>query len=302
MRWSPTLTSRWSVPFGLVLLLACSLWVSSAQAAGPQRLPLGGTAVVKAVMSGDTVILSDGRVLRLSGIQAPRIVQSRARPHAWPLAADAKAALERLVMGRSVTLYVAGPRQDRHDRLLAQLVRDDGLWLQGEMLSLGWARVMVAPDLRELGTEMYAMEQTAREARRGIWDNRFYAVRDSNALGPHDLDSFQVVEGRVVSVSLSKGQIYLNFGANWRTDFSVRVLRRSVKSFRQLYGDPRQLQGRVLRVRGWVFRHGGSEIEISMPEQVERGAEAIAPTSSEPEPDPSSLSPSSLPSPLSPPP
>ena len=282
MRWRLTLTSRKGVPFGLVLLLVCALWAGSAQAAGPQRLPLGGTAVVKAVMSGDTVILSDGRVLRLSGIQAPRIVQSRARPHAWPLAADAKAALERLVMGRSVTLYVAGPRQDRHDHLLAQLVRDDGLWLQGEMLSLGWARVMVAPDLRELSAEMYAREQAAREARRGIWDNRFYAVRDSTALGPHDLDSFQVVEGRVVSVSISKGQIYLNFGANWRTDFSVRVLRRSVKPFRQLDGDPRQLQGRVLRVRGWLFRHGGSEIEVAMPEQVERVTEAVAPTTRSP--------------------
>ncbi len=253
----------------VAVLLVVTLAAGEALAGTPQQLPSGGTALVKAVMSGDTVILGDGRVLRLSGIQAPRIVQSRARPHAWPLASDAKAALERLVLGRTVTLYVAGARQDRHDHLLGQLVRDDGLWLQGEMLSLGWARVTAAPDLRELGVEMYALEQAARDARRGIWDNRFYAIRESGSLGGHDLDSFQVVEGRVASVTLGKGQLYLNFGPNWHTDFSVRVPRRSLKPFRQLHGDPRQFQGQRVRVRGWVFRHGGPEIEVTIPEQLE---------------------------------
>jgi endonuclease YncB( thermonuclease family) len=237
--------------------------------AGPaQQLPAAGTAVVKAVMSGDTVILGDGRTLRLSGIQAPRIVQSRARAHTWPLAAEARAALSQLVLGRTVTLYIAGARQDRHDRLLAQLVRDDGLWLQGELLSRGWARAYVSPDLRDFGAEMYALEQAAREAHRGIWDNRFYAVRDPNTLN-HDFDSFQLVEGQVLSVSFGKGQLYLNFGPNWRTDFSVRVPRRSLKPFRQLHGDPHQLQGQRVRVRGWLYRHSGPEIEITVPEQLE---------------------------------
>ena len=253
------------------LLLVCLLPLLAAcpALAGPaEHLPASGTAVVKAVMSGDTVILGDGRVLRLSGIQAPRIVQSRARAHTWPLAAEARAALAQLVQGRTVTLYVPGARQDRHDRLLAQLVRDDGLWLQGEMLGRGWVRAYAAPDLKDLGAEMYGLEQAARAARRGIWDNRFYAIRDQNGLG-HDLDSFQLVEGRVLSVSFGKGQIYLNFGQNWRTDFSVRVPRHGVRSFRQVHGDPHLLQGRLVRVRGWLYRHSGPEIEIAFPEQVE---------------------------------
>ncbi len=262
--------------FLLVAASATATATAPAFAGSPQQLPTGGTAVVKAVMSGDTVIIGDGRVLRLSGILAPRLVQSRARPHAWPLATEAKTALERLVLGRTVTLYVAGARQDRHERWLAQLVRDDGLWVQGELLSQGWARVTVAPDLRTLGPEMYALEQAAREAHRGLWDNQIYAVRDPNGLA-HDTDSFQVVEGRVVSVSFGKGQFYLNFGPNWRTDFSVRVPRRSVKPFRQLHGDPHQLQGQRVRVRGWLFRRGGPEIEITIPEQLEVVTAAVPP-------------------------
>ena len=250
------------------LLILLLLSPAAAGATGPEALPTGGTATVREVVSGDTLVLSDGRTVRLAGIQAPKVNAGRTRPFKWPLAEEAKAALTELVRGHALTLHFSGLRQDRHDRLPAQLIRDDGLWLQGELLRLGWARVYASADLAVLGAELYAGESAARAARLGIWGQPFYAVRTPEGLG-HDYDSFQIVEGRVLAATLTKGQIYLNFGPDWHTDFTIRVPRRAVRAFRHLHGEPALLQGRMIRVRGWVYRHNGPEIELVHPEQLE---------------------------------
>jgi len=254
-----------------LLLLALLLLApaAAARAAEPQALPAVGSGVVKEVVSGDMLVLADGRIVKLAGIQAPKINAGRSRPFRWPLADEAKKALETLALGRTVTLHVGGVRQDRHDRIPAQVIRDDGLWLQGELLGLGWARVYASADLAALGEALYARESAARAARLGIWSQPFFAVRDPEGLG-HDYDTFQVIEGRVLAAAAAKGQIFLNFGPDWRTDFTIRVPRRAVRTFRQLHGDPAQLQGRSIRVRGWVYRHNGPEIELVHPEQLER--------------------------------
>ncbi|MEI6985147.1 MAG: thermonuclease family protein [Rhodospirillaceae bacterium] len=231
-------------------------------------LTASGEAVVKSVISGDLLELADGRIVRLAGIQAPKIASSHGRGRKGPLAEEVRAVLERLALGQPVTLFLGAVHQDRHDRLLAQLVRDDGLWLQGEMLSQGWARVHVLADSHALVAKLLAAEAPAREARLGIWGNPAYAIRTPNTLG-HDADTFQVVEGLILNATLIKGQLYLNFGPDWRTDFTVRVPRRTMKSFRQIYDHPQQLQGRMIRVRGWVYRHNGPEIEITAPDQLE---------------------------------
>ena len=250
----------------LVLLLLLPV---AARGAGPEALPAGGSGVVREVISGDTLVLKDGRTVKLAAIQAPKVNAGRTRPFRWPLADEAKAALAGLALGRTVTLHFAGARQDRHDRAPAQLVRDDGVWLQGEMLSEGWARVYASPDLAVLGSELYARESAARGARLGIWAHPFFAVRSPDGLG-RDYDTFQIVEGRILAASQVRGQIYLNFGPDWRTDFTIRVPRRATRAFRQLHGTPAQLQGQVIRVRGWIYRHNGPEIELLHPEQLER--------------------------------
>ena len=252
-----------------LLVLALLLTAPPARAAGPEALPAAGAALVKEVVSGDTLVLADGRTVKLAGIQAPKINAGRSRPFKWPLAEEARKALEALAMARAVTLHFGGIRQDRHDRIPAQLVRDDGLWLQGELLSQGLARVYPSGDLGVLGEELYAREGAARAARLGIWSQPFFAVRGPEGLG-HEYDSFQLVEGRILAATLAKGQIFLNFGPDWRTDFTIRVPRRAVRAFRQLHGEPAQLQGRLIRVRGWVYRHNGPEIELVHPEQLER--------------------------------
>jgi micrococcal nuclease len=80
--------------------------------------------------------------------------------------------------------------------------------------------------------------------------------------------SFQIVRGRVVRVAPTERYIYLNFGADWRSDFTVRVARSSERSFGEAGIELEELAGREVEVRGYVLEAGGPLIELSHPEQI----------------------------------
>ncbi|MBK3733637.1 thermonuclease family protein [Azospirillum brasilense] len=243
---------------------------------------------VAAVTDGATLLLEDGRSLRLAGIEPaapPAPPPTGAEPgRGWPLAEAARLALAELAVGQSLTVR-GEARTDRHGRVLAQVMRGDGLWLQGELLARGLARVHTRPDARALAREMLAAEAAARDAGRGIWRTRAYAVRpaDPDALR-RDRDSFQIVEGRVLRVSKAGGDAYLDFGEDWRTDVTVHIGRAALREFVTAGIDPLSYEGRTVRVRGWVGLRAGPLIEATHPEQIERLDGAASPLRATPHP------------------
>ena len=107
------------------------------------------------VVDGDTVVLDDGREVRLVGTQAPKLPLGRTNFPTWPLAEEAKRALEELVLGQEVALGYGGREMDRHGRVLAHLfLSDDETWIQGAMLASGMARVYTFPDNRSMIDEI----------------------------------------------------------------------------------------------------------------------------------------------------
>ena len=130
------------------------------------------------------------------------------------------------------------------------------------------ARVRTQPDNRVLAAEMLAVEGEARDAGRGLWRDPFYAVRSPEEVARH-IDSVQVVEGRVANTARVKSRVYLNFGADWRTDFTVTFSTRLLRKFDEAGLDPLALKDRVIRVRGWIDDYNGPMIEITHPEQIE---------------------------------
>ncbi len=237
--------------------------------AGPSFAASGeeGAVGVREAVDGDTVILADGRQVRLVGIQAPKLALGRKNFKDWPLAEDSKRAVAALSVGQRVTLRPGRTPMDRHGRVLAHLHRADGAWVQGEMLRLGLARVYTFPDNRDLAAEMYALEGEARAARRGIWAHPFYAVRGPDDL-KNEIGAFQIVAGRVVEATRIKGAVYLNFGPDWRTDFTLRLDGSALKMFRAQGIDPLAFKGQVVEARGWLRFRDGPMIEISHPEQL----------------------------------
>ena len=242
---------------------------------GPARaaLDLSERARVVEVIDGDTLLLDDGRPVRLVGIQSPKLPLGRAGFEAWPLAEEAKAALAALTLGRDVALGYGGRRNDRHGRELAHLyllegTGEAGLWVQGALLEAGMARVYSFADNRALVAEMLARERRARANRRGIWADPFYAVRTPERVEGH-AGSFQLVEGNVLKAAKVKGRIYLNFGEDWKSDFTITLAPAARRVFEAEGIDPLGFGGQRVRVRGWIESFNGPMIEASHPEQIE---------------------------------
>jgi len=257
-------------------LLTFLVVVATAPALAAGGLEKGESARVRAVVDGDTVVLDheiDGAAqVRLVGIQAPKLPLGRPDFPVWPLAEEAKQVLETLVLGKTVTLSYGGRRMDRHGRLLAHLHDDAGTWIQGELLRLGMARVYSFPDNRAVVSDMLALEGAARAAGTGIWGDPFYAVRGAGAAGGFT-GTFQLVEGRVADAAKVRSRVYLNFGPDWRTDFTISIAPRAMRLFRKADLDPLALKGRRVRVRGWLRDYNGPLIEATHPEQIEVAAD-----------------------------
>ncbi len=248
---------------------AAGAWAATVAAPLPAGLVAGEPGRVASVIDGDTLLFEDGREVRLVGIQAPKLPLGRAGFRSWPLAPEAKAALEALALGKRLTPHFGGARADRHGRVLAHLADDAGGWAQGALLALGLARVYSFEDNRTAITEMLAIEREARAAERGIWAHPYYRVLGHAEAGRH-IGTFQLVEGRVLEASVVRGRAYLNFGADWRTDFTIAVPERALATFRTAFGRGlERLTGTRVRVRGWLRSLNGPLIEATHPEQIE---------------------------------
>ncbi len=229
----------------LLLLLALT---PAARAEGIGALPALDGAGVTAVAADGTVTLADGRRVRLAAVR---------------LAEGAHAILEPLVAGRPVV--PRGPAEpDRHGRIVAHLVRDDGLWVQAELLRLGAALLMPEPEDAPVLDALRAAEREAELAGRGLWGGSDPPLRAA-AAADGTAGSWRIVRGKVRKAARVGDRIYLNFGGDYRRDFTVEIDGRDRKAFAVAGMDPLSLGGRTIEARGLVEDRNGPAIAVSLP-------------------------------------
>lgn len=262
----------------LVLALSCS--ISPAQrgkAAEPTpscELADGEDRTVARIIDGETLALDGGSEVRLVGALAPRAFDAAGETATWPLADHARVALQEIVASRNVRLAFSGRRTDRYGRLLAHVFARSGetqVWVQGEMLKRGLARAYGLEGSVACLAELIAHEAVAREQAAGLWAETAYAVRGADDVSAllRLTGTFQVVEGKVVDVSDIRGATYVNFGQDWRQDFTavLRAPARRLSASGPWRAD--ELKGRKIRVRGWIERRGGPMIDVAHPAAIE---------------------------------
>lgn len=178
------------------------------------------------------------------------------------------------MVGRTVELAYAERRVDRWGRLLAHVFvvgAAEREWVQGHLLRHGHARVDALPDALSCLPELLAHEREGMRADVGLWRNAAYRIRSADA--PQRLmrlrNTFQVVEGHVHKVAVTRRRAYLNFGSDWRTDFTAAADLRTPAMAGDALAALQRLEGRRVRVRGWIERRNGPYIELFHPLQVE---------------------------------
>ena len=224
-----------------------------ARADEPCRFVTIGSATVRAV-TAEGIALEDGRTVHLTGIEPGAVPQLQA--------------------GTVVTLKRLGSETDRYRRLLAHMFIDDGgteRWVQADLVARGLARVSSRVGDPACAKLLLGHENSARAARLGLWAEPVYVI--GNAEDPAGvLESrgrFTLVEGKVVSVRESGSTIYVNFGRRWSEDFTVTIAKRNERAFAAAGLAPKSLNGRRVRIRGWIEERGGPWVEAARPEQIE---------------------------------
>lgn len=221
----------------------------------------GDGHAVSSITQTATIILDDGREVGLAGVLLPLDEDS--------------AALRALVGPNGVDVAVAADsKTDRYGRSNAHVFVErsgERIWVQRALVSEGHAIVSSRQAGLACLPELLAAEETARKEKRGLWANAAYRVH--NATEPGALSRlrshFVLVEGKVISTTERAGRLYLNFGGDWRTDFTVSVPKTLLTSASDTRAKLTALTGHTIRARGWIERRYGPAIEIYSLHDVE---------------------------------
>lgn len=288
----------WDGILGAAIAVFCGCSCAAAQDGAAAAIACGGEIIAQATVSGiidgRTLLLSDGREVRLAAIEVPPLPVSPLLSASMPVPTAgeldvsggfgmaAKAALDAMAGGDQVLLRQADAgldrNMDRYGRLVAYVyAQRDGveLFVQGALIEAGLARAAGRIDGKSCAEQLLAGEKTARAGKLGLWGDPYYEVVNADA--PVDVlaqrGRFALVEGQVVSVRQSGATIYVNFGRRWSESFAVTISKRNERSFAAAGLDVMSLAGRRIRVRGWVEARGADGnvpwMEALRPEQIE---------------------------------
>ncbi|KAA0976862.1 thermonuclease family protein [Pseudomonas sp. ANT_H12B] len=225
-----------------------AIWISSAQAFCPAPGDLT-KVLVERVVDGDTLRLTDGRSVRMIGLNTPELGKKGRSDE--PFAVAARERLKALVAasGGRVGLLPGKESKDHYGRTLAHVYSSDGANLEAQMLVEGLGfQVAVAPNV-DLVDCQQAAERSARQAGLGLW-------RQPSVLKAEQINAsgFAVLSGRVSKVQRNRGGVWielqdsvvLRVAPNLLGRFDLAALER--------------LKGKQIEARGWVVdrsRRGG---------------------------------------------
>ena len=148
------------------LVVSLFLWTGIAFSADTDG---SGWVQVKWVADGDTIVLQDGRHVRYIGIDAPETAHHQQRGE--PMANQARSANRQLVEGWRLRLVFDQEKADRYGRTLAYVYRNDGLFVNAELVKTGCAHVFYQwPNTRQSAV-LLANQREAMKKGLGIWQH-----------------------------------------------------------------------------------------------------------------------------------
>lgn len=254
-----------SMYFHHMLVWAIMGWmVVGANAYAAQEAVLTSGKVVQ-VINGKNFTLATGKTVRLASIQVPNKARSSDEKDE-PQSHEAFKALQQQLEGKTVQLESIDSAEDRHGRMIAWVYDEQGAFVQCEILKRGMGWVYSFFDSADKAKELLACEAEAEKSKLGVWGEPNYAVLDADH-AESAISQFRLVQGTVKKVEDHVNTVYINFGEDWKTDFTIIVDLKDTEHFAT--GWLHNLEGKKVRVRGWVFDKNGPAIELTHPEQLE---------------------------------
>lgn len=234
---------------------------------------IDASARVEQVIDGDTVILADGRHIRLIGLDTPEIGH-----HGQPSQAYARRARRALIQllaasRQRVELRYGRVRHDHYGRTLAHLFLPNGHSVTADLLRDGLATALAMPP-NLWNVDCYQKAQAAaRAAGKGIWSLARYQPVASRAL-PAKASGFHIVRGRVAHTGRSRRAQWIDLEGR----VALRIDKKYLPYFKHV--DFRALRGAKVTAQGWVhtWRDGQRVIELRYPSALQTDRQDPRPT------------------------
>ena len=220
-------------------LILCGFWATLAQAepASGWRVAHGQAELVRAEERG--LVLA--QLVIVDAAEAERLLQ----PHGL----------------NALRLRRLGTDRYGRERVVATLAgsRDTAQ----EMLLRAGAALFYPTEAFPQTAKWQAAEASARQAQRGWWRDAPIQSPETTASMP---EGFLLVEGVVTRVYRGRDALYLNFGEDWKTDFSIKIPRGAWRAFGKEFTVS---EGSRLRGRGSLQSENGPMLVLTRPEQLE---------------------------------
>jgi micrococcal nuclease len=235
----------------LVFITACP-----AQAAHAGAVTTSATVI--RVVDGDTVELDNGQRVRLLGIDTPEKGE--------PMANEASDMLRQLIGSGPVKL-ISCQEKDPYDRLLSIV------WVGNVNVNMALIRegmafpLLIGPCGVPVADEVLEGASDAARASKGLYSGEVIKIvshLDADTL----IGSRAMVRGNILSIHKGRKAWHLNFGDDYRTDFTVVLFEQGRSRFREFGIDPSDLVGAEVLVIGKVKRYNGPEIILRGPDQI----------------------------------
>ncbi|MDD5583706.1 MAG: thermonuclease family protein [Candidatus Omnitrophica bacterium] len=247
----------------IVLFAGCTL----PSASTPTEADYGNIRVIE-VIDGDTVKLANGKLLRYIGIDTPETRLKKGNKFIYapqPFAVEAKKVNEKLVINKVIKIEFDVQKEDRYGRLLGYCFVGD-TFINAQLVKEGYAVISTYPPNVKYAEVFLAAQKEARQQRKGLWGA--YETIDAQKASSY-INQIRTVRGKVLNAHKSKRCVLLNFGQDYKQDFTVVIFDNSFKSFYDRGIDPvTYYRGKTIEVSGRIRRYNGPEIIVNTPGDI----------------------------------
>ena len=234
-------------PFSHIICIILSTLLFSACEAKPNGQQ------VKWVYDGDTLLLKDGRKIRIIGINTPEVAHHKKKGERYGREATEQLRALLKQSHNRIRLEIGEEPLDRYKRHLAHVFLPDGTDISLWMLKKGWATTMIFPPNTRYVDDYQQAEQSAQKKKLNIWQQKNFQITTPSQL-KKSYTGYVRLKAQIKHVNIRKKSLILQLDQK----ILIKLGKRYFKYFNTY--DPKRLLHKNIIISGILKKRRGKRI------------------------------------------
>ncbi len=208
-------------------------------------------AKVQEIDRKGNIILADGQKLYLPGI----VLFNSGKAHLRKF----------LTKNQPVRYYplTAHQQVSLNDALAAEVELLPNFFLRDQLILSGHALMFPHYLTRAEAQRLRALEQISQQRRGTIWRKTKHPAIITPEQAENYIGQYKIIRGKIFKHEWQEKIVYLNFAADWRTDFTIRAPRTVFTEIQTALGWQENLTGKIIECRGILHQYYGAALDLS---------------------------------------